>query len=121
MPELPEVETIRRHVSQHLTGRTLTGVRITLPKLLRDSPKGSLDLLVSQRILAARRRSKILIIDWTNDLSLLVHFKLAGQVAIFLPSGSRVVAGHPVPNPDGPYPHKTTHVTWAFSDGTIAY
>lgn len=121
MPELPEVETIRRYVSEHLTGRTLTDVRLTLPKLMRDSPLPQLEILVSQTVLSARRRSKVLIIDWTSDLSLLIHFKLAGQLAIFLPDGNRVVAGHPVPKPEGPYPHKSTHVTWLFDDGTIVY
>lgn len=121
MPELPEVETIRRHVSEHLTGRTLTEVRLTLPKLMRDSPLANLDILVSQTVLSARRRSKVLIIDWTGNLSLLIHFKLAGQLTMFLPDGSRVGAGHPVPKPEGSYPHKSTHVTWQFDDGTIAY
>jgi formamidopyrimidine-DNA glycosylase len=46
---------------------------------------------------------------------------LAGQLAIFLPDGNRVVAGHPAPKPEGPYPHKSTHVTWQFDNGTIAY
>ena len=37
MPELPEVETIRKIVERELTGRTLTGLELTLPKLVRDS------------------------------------------------------------------------------------
>jgi formamidopyrimidine-DNA glycosylase len=121
MPELPEVETIRRYVSEYLTGRTLVSVRLTLPKLMRDSPLADLEVLVGQTILSARRRSKVLIIDWTSGLSLLIHFKLAGQLAVFMPDGNRVVAGHPVPRPEGAYPHKSTHVTWVFDDGTIAY
>jgi formamidopyrimidine-DNA glycosylase len=121
MPELPEVETIRRHVSEYLKGRTLTGVSLTLPKLMRDSPIPDLGTLVLHEVISARRRAKVLILDWTGDLSLLVHFKLAGQLAIFLPNGDRVIAGHPVPKPDGPYPHKATHVTWMFDDGTVAY
>ena len=38
-----------------------------------------------------------------------------------LPDGTRLVAGHPIPDPTGHYPHKTTHVTFTFDDGTIAY
>ena len=46
MPELPEVETIRKIVERELTGRTLTGLELTLPKLVRDSPLPDLGLLV---------------------------------------------------------------------------
>lgn len=121
MPELPEVETTRRMVSEYLTGRTLVEVSLTLPKLMRDSPIPDLSELIAHTVCASRRRAKVLIIDWSGDLSLMIHFKLAGQLAIFLPNGERVVAGHPVPKPDGLYPHKATHVTWRFDDGTMAY
>jgi formamidopyrimidine-DNA glycosylase len=52
---------------------------------------------------------------------LLAALAQALTVAIFRPDGDRVVAGHPVPKPEGPYPHKATHVTWRFDDGTVAY
>lgn len=70
---------------------------------------------------AADRRAKVLILHFDDNLSLLVHLKLAGQVAVMLPDGSRLVAGHPVPDPAGPYPHKTTHITFRLEDGTIAW
>ena len=41
------------------------------------------------------------------------------QWAIFLPDGTRHVAGHPHPKPDGEYPHKATHATITFSDDTV--
>jgi formamidopyrimidine-DNA glycosylase len=121
VPELPEVETVRRNVEAALVGQTLTSVSCTLPKLLRDSPIPDLNVLVGHRLVTARRRAKVLNLGFDNDLSLLVHLKLAGQFAILRPDGSRLVAGHPVPSPSGPYPHKTTHVSFTFDDGTIAY
>ena len=121
MPELPEVETARRYIEQGLVGKRIESVQVRLPKLLRDSPLPSLETLVGHTIMRARRRAKVLIIDLDGELSLLVHLKLAGQVALFLPDESRLVAGHPVPAPTGDYPHKTTHVEFAFADGTIAY
>ena len=48
MPELPEVETIRRIVERELVGLTLAGVDLTLPKLLRDSPIPDFGLLVDR-------------------------------------------------------------------------
>lgn len=121
MPELPEVETIRRIVERELAGRSLHAVNLTLPKLLRDSPWPSLEPLVGRTVLGADRRAKVLIIHWSGDLSTMTHFKLAGQLAVFRPDGRRIAAGHPVPDPEGPFPHKATHLTFAFDDGTIAH
>lgn len=121
MPELPEVETVRRIVERDLTDRSLECVDLRLPKLLRDSPLATLDLLVGRRVLGARRRAKVLIVDWSDDFSLLIHFKLAGQFAVIHADGTRHVAGHPVPDPAGPYPHKVTHVTLEFGGGVVAH
>jgi formamidopyrimidine-DNA glycosylase len=67
------------------------------------------------------RRAKVLITHWSDSLSVLTHFKLAGQLAVFRPDGRRVVAGHPVPDPQGAYPHKSTHLTMRFDDASVAY
>ncbi len=121
MPELPEVETARRLVERYLTGLSVACVENRRPKIMRDSPIPDPGVLVGERVLGARRRAKVLVIDFTNDLSLLIHFKLAGQWAIFLPDGTRAVAGHPIPAPDGTFPHKSTHAEFHFTDGTIVY
>lgn len=121
MPELPEVETARRLVVSELTGVPVTSVEVGLPKLLRYSEIPTLDPLVGHAVVGARRRGKILVIDFSSDLSLVVHFKLAGQISIHHQRRDRHTAGHPVPNPLGPYPHKATHVTVTFANGTIAY
>lgn len=121
MPELPEVETIRRIVERELVGLSLTGVDLTLAKLLRDSPLPDLRLLIGREIECAERRAKVLITHWSGDLSVLTHFKLAGQLAVVRPDGRRIVAGHPVPDPTGPLPHKSTHLMLTFDDETIAY
>jgi formamidopyrimidine-DNA glycosylase len=121
MPELPEVETIRRIVERELVGRTLTELELTLPKLVRDSPLPDLELLVGRTLLGADRRAKVLITHWSDGLSVLTHFKLAGQLAVLRPDGTRVVAGHPVPDPDGPFPHKATHLTLRFGETIVYY
>jgi formamidopyrimidine-DNA glycosylase len=121
VPELPEVETARRFLEQGLTGKRISQVEVGLDKLLRDSPLPDLQLLVGRTLQSADRRAKVLILHFDGDLSLLVHLKLAGQVAVMPPGGERLVAGHPVPDPAGPYPHKATHITFRCDDGTIAY
>lgn len=121
MPELPEVETIRRMVERELVGLTLQGVELTLPKLMRDSSLPALDMLIGHTLLRAERRAKVLVTHWSGDLSLLTHFKLAGQLAVVRPDGRRLVSGHPVPDPEAVLPHKSTHLTLRFTDGTIVY
>lgn len=121
MPELPEVETVRRSIEDHLIGLIVDSIDVRLPKLLRDSQIPDASVLEGARITGARRRAKVLAIDFSNDLSLMIHLKLAGQWAIFFPDGSRLVAGHPIPRPEGPYPHKSTHADIHFMNGVLVH
>jgi formamidopyrimidine-DNA glycosylase len=121
VPELPEVETMRRIVERELTGRRLERLDLRLPKLLRESPLPSLDPLVGREVLGARRRAKVLVTDWSGGLSLMSHFMLAGQLAVERSGGRRTVAGHPVPDPTGAYPHKATHLVMGFDDGSTLW
>lgn len=121
VPELPEVETVRRSVERLLAGRTVASIDLRLPKLLRDSPIPDPSVLHAAEVCGARRRAKVLAIEFSNGLSLVMHLKLAGQWVVMLPDGSRFAAGHPVPAPDGPYPHKATHADIHFTDGTLVH
>jgi formamidopyrimidine-DNA glycosylase len=121
VPELPEVETARLLIQSLLQGKRLESVDVRLPKLLRDSPISDLSTLSRHRLIGTRRRAKVLILDFDGELSLLIHLKLAGQVAIFTPDGLRHFAGHPVPKPDDDFPHKATHIDFQFDDGSIFY
>src|SRR5262245_36709441 len=121
MPELPEVETIRRMIERELAGLTLQSAELKLPKLMRDSPLPSLDALVGETLLRADRRAKVLVTHWSRDVSLMAHFKRAGQLAVVRPDGRRLVSGHPVPDAEADLPHKATHLTFRFTDGTVAF
>lgn len=121
MPELPEVETIRRIVETHLAGHMLRSFEVSLPKVLRQSVISDPATLEGRALLGASRRGKVLDVAFDGDLHLLVHFKLAGQLALDLPGGERIVAGHPIPKPDGLYPHKATHAKLTFDDGRVAW
>lgn len=121
MPELPEVETIRRIAERELIGQSVSQVVVRLPKLLRTSPIPTLDPLLGEKLIGARRRAKVLMLDFGDELTLMIHLKLAGQVAVIHSDGRRFVAGHPVPDPDGPYPHKSTHIELRFCSGSVLY
>jgi formamidopyrimidine-DNA glycosylase len=121
VPELPEVETIRRMVETQLVGRTVTTIDVSLPKIFRQSVITDPTVLVGRAVTGARRRGKVLDVGFSGGIDMLVHFKLAGQLAIDLPNGERHVAGHPVPKFDGELPHKSTHAKMTFDDGRIAW
>jgi formamidopyrimidine-DNA glycosylase len=116
MPELPEVETARRIIESTVVGARVVGTELRLAKMLRFSDFPDTDILVDHRLVAARRRAKILILDWSDDLALLTHLKLSGQVSMHN-GEKRLTAGHPVPDPTGLYPHKSTHLSLKFDNG----
>ena len=116
MPELPEVETARRIIEQTVVGARLTSIDIRLTKMLRLSPIQDPSVLIGASLLAARRRAKVLILPFSNDLNVLMHLKLSGQVSAHRQS-ERHTAGHPYPDPLGEYPHRTTHISLGFDNG----
>jgi len=76
MPELPEVETIKRQLEKKLPGKKIEKVQII------DCPNADkrIRALSGIKILKVRRRAKTLIVDLNNDKSLLIHLKLTGQL-----------------------------------------
>jgi len=82
MPELPEVETVRRGLERLVVGRRIVAVDALNP--------GSLDApipLDGVTVTAARRRAKMLILDLDDGRSLAVHLKMTGQLVIRHPEG----------------------------------
>src|SRR5688572_7269263 len=116
MPELPEVETIRRNLAAVLPGRTVAGVELRLPKLLRAAPGRSPNDLIGQPVMAVARRAKLLLIEFGGDQALVIHLKMTGQIIHQQADGQRSYGGHPIPAFDAPMPHKSTHLTLAFDD-----
>lgn len=112
---------MRGIVARELTGRELASTHLTLLKLMRDSPLPDLELLVGSTLIGTDRRAKVMVTHWSNHFSVLTHFKLSGQLTVIRPDGTRVMAGHPVPGPEGPLPHKSTHLTLTFTDGSVLY
>jgi formamidopyrimidine-DNA glycosylase len=80
MPELPEVETIRRFLVPHLTGQRLVQVRVLKPRmLLGGTPKDLTSILTGQEIIALARRGKYLVLEM-NKSSLIIHLGMTGQL-----------------------------------------
>ncbi len=81
MPELPEVETVRRGLANLLPGRTvLRATTIDSPKSFPNAPNDVEQFLYEATIVGVRRRAKVLIIDLSSEYSLVVHLKMTGQL-----------------------------------------
>jgi formamidopyrimidine-DNA glycosylase len=79
VPELPEVETVRRRLEPVLTGRTLRGVSIDDARLTRPyEPHEVAAELQGERVAAVERRGKYLIIRFESGRVLLVHLRMTG-------------------------------------------
>jgi len=76
MPELPEVETIKRGLQKTIVGKKVIGVKVLRKKSFQGSPKE----IIGKTITSISRRAKLLIIELSSDLILVIHLKLTGQL-----------------------------------------
>jgi formamidopyrimidine-DNA glycosylase len=83
MPELPEVETIRRTLSPKLTGKYITGVNVVLPKAIRRvSPVTLTAELTGEEILVVDRRGKYLLLRLSGHKALVFHLRMTGRLLV---------------------------------------
>ena len=81
MPELPEVETVRRGLASLLPGRVVAKTKTyDSPKSFPNSPDDVGSFLIGASVRAVRRRAKVLMIDLDSDYSLVIHLKMTGQL-----------------------------------------
>jgi formamidopyrimidine-DNA glycosylase len=80
MPELPEVETIRRMLEPRLTGQRITQAEFYEPRVLRGDPSQTAARLRGQTIRAVRRRGKHLLVEFDSGLLLAVHLGMTGSL-----------------------------------------
>jgi len=81
VPELPEVEVVRRGLAEHLGGATFEDVTVLHPRANRGQDAPLADLLVGARIEEVRRRGKYLWLDLGDD-ALYVHLGMSGQMLV---------------------------------------
>ena len=83
MPELPEVETIVADLRPHLAGRTIVSCDLLFPTIVRHpEPELFIDAVAGRRIADVRRRGKYILIELGNDLLLVVHLGMTGQLRL---------------------------------------
>jgi formamidopyrimidine-DNA glycosylase len=104
MPELPEVETVRRGLARCMTGRRIVRAELRRPDLRRPFPPDLAERLDGARIGALTRRGKYILVELDDTGLLLLHLGMSG----------RITAGTPVVPPE---PHD--HVVLTLDDGTV--
>ncbi|QGN32065.1 bifunctional DNA-formamidopyrimidine glycosylase/DNA-(apurinic or apyrimidinic site) lyase [Microlunatus sp. Gsoil 973] len=105
MPELPEVEVVRRGLDLAITGRTISAVEVLHPRPVRRHPAGPDDFaatLVGRTFRQPRRRGKYLWLPLTDGDAILAHLGMSGQF---------LVADHDQPDV------RNTRIRFCFADG----
>ena len=121
MPELPEVETIRRDLSA-LLGKKIIELEILSPKTASHSMAFFKKNLIGEKLLDVQRRGKLLILSIGNGFFLLIHLKMTGQL-IFQSREVKLVGGHSLSSGSyeksvgGKLPNKHTRAIFYFSGG----
>ncbi len=120
MPELPEVETIRRELSRRIMGSIFASAQVRVPKMTNLTPVAFSRALCGRQVDAVNRRAKMLVLRLSGHQHLVFHLKMTGQLVYAPPHGRTVSGGHPIPNL-GVLPNKFTHVIFRFRDGGTLY
>ncbi len=83
MPELPEVETVRRALIPVLAGRRLARVTVRKHDLRVPLPRDFGARLTGRHVLAVRRRAKFLLVRLQGGMTLVIHLGMSGRIRIF--------------------------------------
>lgn len=94
MPELPEVETIRRGLAPVMEGRRFTGVQVLRRDLRRPVPETLAARLTGQRVERLWRRAKYLLADLSSAETLIIHFGMSGHMLILDPGAAHPAGKH---------------------------
>lgn len=114
MPELPEVETVKRGLQKLLPGRIISGLSFDWDKSFPNARTDVEQFLIGAKILEVKRRAKVLLIELSSKYSLVIHLKMTGQL-VFV-GKERFGAGHPNDSLIGNLPDKSTRVIFYLSD-----
>lgn len=132
MPELPEVENLRRGLEKSILEQKILKVEVNKPKLVsgngtlriasKKKEKEFISGLTGEHFVAVERRAKNLIFKLSHDKIILAHLKMTGQFACKALTGSKnVIGGHPIEISESTLPNKHTHIVFKLENGTLYY
>jgi len=120
MPELPEVETIRRELARVITGKKIVKASVNLPKAVRGSAGFFRKKITGAKIKSVGRRAKLAVFTLSNGYSFVVHLKMTGQL-IYQRRQVLRVGGHPIKGGTQGLPNKFTQAVFELADGGALY
>lgn len=82
MPELPEVETVRRGLAPVMEGQVIARAAVNRPDLRWPFPPQMAERLTGRRVLRLRRRSKYILADLDSGETLLIHLGMSGRMTV---------------------------------------
>ena len=110
MPELPEVETVRRGLAPAMEGAVIEKAQVNRPDLRWPFPENMAARLTGQRVQTLRRRSKYILADLSGGETLLIHLGMSGRMTV---SGDPLGRFHH----EHPAPEKHDHVVLDMENG----
>jgi formamidopyrimidine-DNA glycosylase len=118
VPELPEVETVKRGLEPALLGRRFRRIELRRKDLRFPFPAGLAETMQGAAIEALERRAKYILVHCSNGKSLILHLGMTGRFTILKPDGKSFEPGtfyHEAAGSAAPGPHD--HVIWHLDDG----
>ena len=112
MPELPEVETVKRRLQSVLLNQVIVKLETLHPK----SFSGNSQKLIGKKIIKISRRAKLIRLELDHQENLLIHLKMTGQL-IFISDELKLGGGHPTADWLNDLPTKHTRVIISFKSG----
>ncbi len=119
MPELPEVETVKRGLEPALLGRKFERIDLRRKDLRFPFPEGMAEIMRGAEVQALERRAKYILVHCSNGKSLILHLGMTGRFTIVKANGASFEPGafyHEAGGATEPGPHD--HVIWHLDDGT---
>ena len=111
MPELPEVETVKRGLEPILRDQVIANVELRRANLRFPFPEGFAAKLTGAKVLSLTRRAKYILVDLDNNHTLISHLGMTGRFTTLKPDGGGTNLGEfyfeiaANPNADGPHDH----------------
>ncbi|MDO4271592.1 MAG: bifunctional DNA-formamidopyrimidine glycosylase/DNA-(apurinic or apyrimidinic site) lyase [Candidatus Saccharibacteria bacterium] len=115
MPELPEVETVRRGLTKLIVGKQILAVKVCNQKSLQVADTDIDQVITGATVRDVRRRAKMLMVDLDNGNTLLIHLKMTGQMVYR--GDENWGGGHPNDSFLGNLPDRSTRVEFDLSGG----
>jgi len=106
VPELPEVEMVRRYLEAHCLGKTVAGAVVNQPACINVPPTAYGRCIAGATLEHVWRKGKLVMVDLSNQVSLIVHLALGGEVLL------RDTADHDPAR---------TQIVLTFADGTALH